>query len=49
MEILQTDANSISAGLAGFIELAGTTNHLLLSKGEILFTLLVSPSFVMRW
>ena len=28
MEILQTDANSISAGLAGFI--AGTTNHLLL-------------------
>jgi hypothetical protein len=30
MEILQTDANSISAGLAGFIELAGTTNHLLL-------------------
>jgi hypothetical protein len=30
MELLQTDANCILAGLAGFIQLAGTANHLLL-------------------
>jgi hypothetical protein len=27
MELLQTDANSISAGLAEFLQLAETANH----------------------